>query len=285
MKKAVIAMAKTAAVWAALLAGTVIGGLIVGLPAQPAGAADEPLTSGQAFLLVDASAAIVLALLAAHMPGPARRRAAILFALLFALGTLLSDLEARYFGSHLNLPDGLLAGVAVMNALKAGLAAIVAAMLWRPDGRADPLPAGLWWRLPAIAVLYVPFYFGAGFLIAWQSATVRSFYGDGLAIDNVELALFQIGRGAIWAALAWLAAVSLAGSRPRRALLTGAAFAILMGLPLLYPNGFMPWPVRSVHLVEIGVSNLLFGIVAFYILASGFAVDRKNRQDAPAGAI
>jgi hypothetical protein len=66
-----------------------------------------------------------------------------------------------------------------------------------------------------------------------------------------------------------LSAASLTGGVWRRALLTGAAFSVLMALPLLYPNPLMPWPVRQVHLVEVGVSNFLFGIVVSLLLLWG----------------
>jgi hypothetical protein len=76
-----------------------------------------------------------------------------------------------------------------------------------------------------------------------------------------------VGRGALWAGLARLLARGLSGSTLTKAMLAGAAFAILMAGPLLYPNALMPWPVRQVHLVEIGVSNFLFGLLAVWLLS------------------
>ena len=49
-------------------------------------------------------------------------------------------------------------------------------------------------------------------------------------------------------------------------MLTCVAFSVLMALPLLYPNPLMPWPVRQVHLIEVGVSNFLFGVLAALIM-------------------
>jgi hypothetical protein len=259
-------LAKAAAVWLALMAGTIVGGMLIPMP-PTTGAADGPLTLGIAILLVNALFALLFAALASRMPGALWRRAGALFLLLFGTETLLSTIESVYFAEYLHLPDGLLAGVAGINAVKSASAALVAGLLWRPAGPPPPMPIGLVWKLPAIALAYVVFYFGAGELIAWQSAAVRTYYGDGLEIDRTSLALFQVGRGLIWAGLALVAACTLRGPTRAISVLIGAAFAIFMAAPLLYPNELMPWSVRSVHLLEISSSNLLFGALAMIILA------------------
>jgi hypothetical protein len=271
MKQGLIQAAKALALWAALLAGSMAGGMAATLPVAATG--DGPLGIGQAFLLVNALFALVLAPIAARLTGPYLRRAAVLFLLLYLAETLLSTIESWFFGPFLHLPAGLLGGLAVINAIKSALAALVAAWLWRSEGEA-PAIGGLAWKLPAIVFLYILLYFGAGELIAWQSASVRLYYGQGLAIDTGRLVLLQAGRGAIWAGLAWLLARTLGGSPLAKALLTGAAFAIVMTAPLLFPNALMPWAVRQVHLVEIGVSNFLFGLLAILLLSWSFGHDQ-----------
>jgi hypothetical protein len=52
-------------------------------------------------------------------------------------------------------------------------------------------------------------------------------------------------------------------------LLVGLAFAGFMIPELLLPNPIMPWPVRSVHMVEVGVSNFLFGAITALLLQLG----------------
>ena len=275
--------ARIVALWAVLIGGAMLGNALFG-PIPPVAAGDGPLTAGQAFLAVNALAAVVLGALAARMSGPVWRRAALLFLLLFTLETLLSQIEAWFFGQWLDLPDGLLPALAGADAVKALAASVAAAWLWRSDAPTGPVPSGLAWKLPAIVAAYILAYHGAGYLIAWQSAAVRAYYGEGVDIDAGRLLLVQVGRGAIWAGLALIAAWSLRGPALHRALLAGTAFAVLMAAPLLYPNGFMPWAVRSVHLVEIGVSNFLFGLFAVLLLVGSASVERKNRQDAPAAA-
>lgn len=277
MKKELVWAAKAAALWAALIVGNVAGGLLVTLPAPSAQAADGPLGPGQALLLVNALFALVLAALAQRMAGPAWQRAASLFAILYTAETLLSAIEGVFFGAYLHMPAGLQGAVAAINAIKSAAVILAVFWLWRGQGPAATAPAGLAWKLPLIAPLYVVFYFGAGFLIAWQSEAVRAYYLNGAGIDNQAVALLQLGRGAIWAGLAWLLARSLSGSAAARGILAGIAFAVFMDAPLLYPNPFMPWAVRQVHLVEIGVSNFLFGLLAVWLLSwSGTHEQRES---------
>jgi hypothetical protein len=273
MKQGAIWAAKALAIWAALLAGSIAGTLVMPLPVSAAG--DGPLSVGQAFIAANALFALVLASLGGRLIGPFWTRAVTLFLLLYLVETLLSIVESMFFAAFLNLPAGLLGGLAAVNAVKSALAALAAAALWRGEGEAATI-GGLPWKLPAIIALYILLYFGAGQFIAWQSAAVRAYYGQGLAIETGRLVLLQIGRGAVWAGLAWLLARGLRGTPPSRALLAGAAFAIFMTAPLLYPNGLMPWAVRQVHFVEIGVSNFVFGLLAVLLLCRGGTRDARE---------
>ena len=283
MREMAIQAAKIVALWLVLIVASMLGSTLFGLTG-PVVAGDGPLSVGQAFLVVNALAAVVLGALAARMTGPMWRRAALLFLLLYCLETLLSQIEALFFGQWLGMPEGLLPALAGSDAVKALAASAAAAWLWRVREPTGPVPTGLAWKLPVIVAAYIFAYYTAGYFIAWQSEAVRAFYGNGVEIDNATLLLVQVGRGAIWAALALAAGWSLAGPPLHRGVLTGAAFAVFMAVPLLYPNAFMPWPVRSVHLVEIAVSNFLFGLFAVLLLVRGTGIESKNRQDAPAAA-
>jgi len=87
-----------------------------------------------------------------------------------------------------------------------------------------------------------------------------------MGIDPGTLALLQLGRGAVWTALAAVLAATMRGRTLTVAALVGAAFAVLMAAPLLYPGALIPWPVRQVHLVELGLANFVFGGLAVLIL-------------------
>ncbi len=269
MKRYGLFAVKFAAVWLALIIGQMAGGMIGQMLTHtviPTFKPDGPFDVMTAMVISSGLYALVLSAMVSTMRWGFWGKALSVFILLYVLESLLSEIEAIYFNSYLHMSNSLLVMMAISNAIKAAIAALVCAALWRGLGQPVERFSGLAWKVPLISLLYVVFYFGAGALIAWQSAEVRAYYAQGFDIDQGQLALLQVGRGLIWALLALLSVTSLTGSNWRRALLTGAAFSILMALPLLYPNPLMPWLVRQMHLVEVGVSNFLFGIVAALIL-------------------
>jgi hypothetical protein len=59
----------------------------------------------------------------------------------------------------------------------------------------------------------------------------------------------------------------------RKALLIGLVFSILGGIaPLIPPNEFMPADIRIGHGFEVGVSNLIYGVILGYL----WGVSRTN---------
>ena len=272
MNRYVVFALKFAGVWLALIIGQMAGGMIGQMlthAAPPAMKPDGPLSLTAALVVAAGLFAVVLSAMAPAMRWSFWGRFAALFGLLYGLESLLSLIEAIYFNAYVHMTDALLWMMAVGNAVKAVLAAMVCALLWRGETLPAERFTGLYWRIPVIIPLYIVFYFGAGALIAWQSADVRAYYAQGFHIDQGQLALLQVGRGLIWALLALLSVASLTGGTWKRAVLTGLAFSVFMAATLLYPNPLMPWSVRHVHLVEVGVSNFLFGILAALILLSG----------------
>ncbi|MBW8744865.1 MAG: hypothetical protein JF628_11060 [Sphingomonas sp.] len=215
---------------------------------------DGPLDAGQALLLVNLIDAIILVLLA----GRARLRGwalgLMLGGLLFGVQVFQAEIETLMFNGDIHMSRGLLVAILWSGLLRDALAVIGIALLWRGRGALDAQVEGLAWKAPAIAILYV-FYL----------------------IDQTGLLALQFGRGLIWSGLAWLVLRSLSGPVWRTALLTGLAFSGLMIPQLLFPNPLMPWPVRAVHMVEVGISNFLFGALAIWILCF-----RIGRVTAPA---
>ena len=282
MKRNAIFVAKFAAVWLALIIGQIAGGMIGQMlthAAMPAFKPDGPFDLMTAMVLASGLYALVLSAMASSLRWGFWGRALTAFLLLYVLESGLSEIEAIYFNTYLHMSNGLLVFMAISSVIKAAIVAIVCTLLWRGNGPPAERFSGLAWKIPVILPLYVVFYFGAGALIAWQSADVRAYYAQGFHINQGQLALLQVGRGLIWALLALLSVASLTGGTWRRALLTGAAFSVLMALPLLYPNPLMPWPVRQVHLVEVGVSNFLFGVLAALIMLKKARTPTTNAQE------
>ncbi|MEI9903563.1 MAG: hypothetical protein WDN06_05945 [Asticcacaulis sp.] len=265
---------KCAGLWLVLVIGQIAGGMVTSLVAPASAAAvghDGPLSAAAALPVIAAIFALMLGGLAAHMRWNGWRKALVLFTVLYGVGSVMSQIEAVYFNSYLKLSMLTTAGALAGDAIRAALAAAACAFLWR-GGSDEPAErfGGLGWKLPVIVPIYIVFYFGAGALIAWQGAAVRHYYGQGMHIDPGQLALLQVFRGALWAGLALMMAKALTGGRWLRAALTGGAFAVFMAVLLLYPISFMPWDVRKFHIMEIGSSNFLFGLLAVLIITIGF---------------
>jgi hypothetical protein len=213
---------------------------------------------------------VILVVIAGSMRARGWTLGLVLAGVLLSVQTGQSLIEAAVFGRDVRLSSALMFGVAATAVLRGAFAAAMIARLWR--GRAHGPAArltGLVWKLPLIAILYVLCYFTAGALIAWPSPAIRAYYAHVGQIDSGFLWAVQFGRGLVWAGLAVLLIRGLAVPAWRSALLTGLAFSGFMTPQLLYPNPVMPWAVRSMHMIEVGTSNLVFGALAALILVAG----------------
>jgi hypothetical protein len=266
--------------WFVLMIGQVLGGLLVFRHA-PAAVVDGPFSAGLVLLIVGALDAAILTLLAAALRFRGWRLGLELAVALFTVQSLLSLIEALVFGRDVHLAVGVLVGAALASLIRSSLAGLAIAALWRRGSGVDLRPSllsGLVWKFPLIAAIYIACYLLAGGLIAWRSTAVRAFYGGAPQFDLGTLIAVQFGRGLIWAGLTWMLVRALTPPTWRAALLVGLAFSGLMAPQLLYPNPAMPWAVRSVHLVELGLSNMVFGIfAALVMLASASSARRPVR--------
>lgn len=275
---------KALAVWIVLILGQIFGGLIF-LRSVPPFPADGPISTGQAMLIVTAIDATILTLMASQMRERGSHLGLFIGLFYFGVQSLQSLVEALIFGSDVHLPADLLLLSAAAALVKALLLSGAIAWLWsgQTEGEAKPLH-GLGWKAPAVAALYAICYFAAGHFIAWQSQAVRSYYAHyedfftHFDAGSVWLLAVQLFRGLLWGALAWVPARLMLGSPIKAALLVGIGLSGLMVPQLLFPNPIMPWPVRQMHMIEVGVSNFIFGVVATLILLAGAV-----RRDATVG--
>lgn len=263
-------------------------------PRSDAGEPDGALLG--ALPLVALLCSAVLAWIASHLKGGFVAASAAMFVGLFGPMSFMSQIESAFFVRGMPLPD--VARVAAAGLLCSLVAAPLAVWTFRteraarpPAGIALPRTAGDWLaRIGVIAVLYLALYFGFGYFVAWSVPEVRAFYGGGepqgffshllgIARGQPDLLAFQVLRAALWTAIATPLVARFGGSPRRCALAVGLAFAVFMNAQLLLPNAFMPEPVRMVHLVETGSSNLLFGAGLVGVLAW-----RPHRPAEPAPA-
>lgn len=136
----------------------------------------------------------------------------------------------------------------------------------RPSASRQPRSAGATLaRLGVIAVVYVAVYFAAGEAIyPW----IASFYDASRLPPLATLVPFAIGRGFVFALLAFGLVERLAAGERRAALWVAGLFSVVGGVaPLVMPNPFMPDSVRYAHMAEVGISNLFFGLFAGALLS------------------
>ncbi len=264
---------KCAGIWLALVVGQVLGGMLLtattSIPATPAH--DGPLDTTWAMIVISAVFALAIGAVAQNMRWRGWKKALVVAGAFYGISTVLSEIEALFFAVYLHMSQASIIAITLTDLVKAALAGLAVNFLWRDGGDNAPERfGGLWWKMPVLSLLYVLVYFGAGALIAWQGAAVRSFYQQGAHIDSGQLALLQVLRGAIWVGFALWLAKGLTGGAWKRALLVGMAYSLFMATLLLYPNAFMPWSVRQFHLAEVGTSNFLYGLVVTLVLMIGW---------------
>lgn len=241
-----------------VVVGVPLAGRLPKVPVDPLG-----LAGG---LLLQAA---VLAFVAVRLPSPRSRRVALLFLVPFAMQAI-NLLEAYVFRIDVpreHFPALILHSLAVSALFALALDRIAG----KPsdDAGAPAARSALdWtWRIAASDVLYVVVYFSAGMLV-WPF--VQHFYAQRPMPAVETIVQTQLFRGLVFTGLVWLLARRLDGTRGMRALLAGVTLSIVGGVvPLLSPNPYMPDSIRLPHLVEVGVSNLLFGIAVALLLTPG----------------
>ncbi len=262
---------KTAALWLVLLVGAAVAGklIVVQMQMPPQ---DGPLSTMQAFLLVNGLMAISLALVAAKARVAGWRLALVLFVGQFVIGSAMMQIETIYFNESVHLPMIVIGQLVTQAAVIAALVSIAGALLFHPEREAlGATPGSLVVRIGAMALIYVVLYYTAGFFIAWQSEAVRVYYSNGIHIAFLPTVAFQIFRGTLWALIALFIVTRLKGPLLQRALIMAVLFAVMTAAQLLYPNPVLPWAVRQAHLLEVASSEFAYGIIVTIVLLAGTA--------------
>ena len=283
MNRVAVFASKAAAVWLASLLSSVVAAIMVGMGDEGVGS-DGPLSGENAFLLVNGIHAVILSAIASRSILRGWRLGILIWMTLFFAQSFLLMMEAAYFRDSLRISTALLVEGSLHVLLTGALIGAAVSVLWRRPithiavaTNSNELPK----RLAMVSVLYVVCYLIAGYFIAWQASEVREYYGFGQDIAMLPLLAFQLLRGALWGVLAYILSANLRGGRNVRAIIVGAAFSVLAVAQLLYPSTIMPWEVRLPHLIEVGISNFLFGACATRILLSGQPSEEEAIQDDP----
>ena len=134
--------------------------------------------------------------------------------------------------------------------------------------------AGAPWRIALLAFTFFVLYIAAGIAIQpW----IMSFYAGRTLPSMRELAILVPSRGLF--DIACIAPWFLQWQKSRRhaVWLSAYVFAALCGWgPLLLPNVYLPGPIRAAHAVEMGVSGVLFGALAAFVLLRSAVPKQKS---------
>lgn len=202
--------------------------------------------------------------------------------------TLLTQIETWYFLSSLTVDESVLPRLFVMGVPTALVFVPLSVRILGKWQRGDEsaashgpaLSAIEWtWKLAVLSVLYVAFYWTAGYFIAWQNPELRAFYGQpgdplpfvahtrSVLRSDPGLFAFQLGRGLLWVCCALPIVRGSGVSTPRTALLVALLFSAPQNIAQILANPLMPIAsVRLSHLIETAASNFLFGVLVVWIL-------------------
>jgi len=172
------------------------------------------------------------------------------------------------------IPPGLILRTTATGLVAAG--GVSAALAWASTRAAWPesrnasgtLADNLWWKVPALGLLYIVLFLTAGSLIV---PYIREFYASNNVIVMPSfgvLLLSEFVRGLVHVLSLGPFLRTMSGRRAPAALLAGLALPILGGIAsLLLPiDDVLPMAIRRVHIVEIFGSNFLFGVITAWML-------------------
>lgn len=249
---------------------------------------EEAVQSAQALFLISAIHALVLSYPILRSRWHGLKLIGVVILAQFGVETFMTQIETLYFNDAIQMDMTELAGLVAAGALRALVFAPLAVLILgrlkhavQPGEQKATVKLPRWGiRVAALAVLYVIVYFLFGYFVAWQWEETRLFYSGTTAIKpffahfrglfraDPIIVPFQLLRGALWTALAWLIVRMMKAKRWEGSLAVALIFAGLLasGIGLssieLFPNPYMPPLVCQSHFFEILSSMLAFGGIA-----------------------
>lgn len=204
----------------------------------------------------------------------------------YGVKTLSSTLEVMFFVREEHVPRRMIPGLLAMTLpLAVAWTGLVVRSLARRGPPEPPVPVGrspasLAWRIALAGMLIYPvLFFGFGYFVAWQNEAVRVYYTGSAQLlgllphlaqvfrDQPAVIPFEMFRGLLWVAMAWVIVRGVSGPPWVVALLVASVFALVHNDVQLLPNPLMPAEVRYWHLLETASSNFLFGAVTAALLS------------------
>jgi len=252
--------------------------------ASPGAASQPPEEAGQAawaLLGVSLVNALVLAYPIVRSRWHGLGLIGTVFFVLFGTQTFMSQIETLFFGSAFDISADEMRNIILSGALTAlffsPLAVLTLGKMRRVAEHEEAnqrliMPWHGWaWRLVLLPVIYVCLYFMFGYFVAWQSPEVREFYSGSTALEPFLAHMFgvvqhtswifpfQILRGLLWIGLALPIIKMMKGKPWETSLAVGLLLGLLLTTQLLFPNPYMPAPVRLAHFIETSTSTFIYG--------------------------
>jgi len=142
------------------------------------------------------------------------------------------------------------------------------------------LKAGAW-----LAIVYVALYMLFGYFVAWQSQTLRVFYGGPAELNSLlnqwstalmnrpELPVFQYFRGFLWIVCLIPLFKGFTGRRVELVILSALVLGLLPTTGLAFPNPLMSAEVSLYHFWEVSISTGLFGAFGAWFVPTKLVVN------------
>jgi hypothetical protein len=270
MNRALAIVSRTASIAIVLvLLGWLLGSLLPA-PSSPGGSSTD---DGSLALSLLSAFVLTLALIYPIRHSRLRGRALFgaVFLAVFGLATVLTLVEAALF---LTLTRVELLTEFFKSTINAAVLSGLAVRLFTPADRRtaaaargpNPPTTGSWIRRwIGVSFVYVLLYITAGLLIL---PLIRSWYeAQGtLEPDPTFFFPFQLARGALFVAFVLPLLRSLNVTRGRASLALAVMIPLVHGVAsLIVPNPFMPDHVRYAHMLEIGWSNFVLGLLIGFL--------------------
>ena len=243
---------------------------------------EEAAQAGVALLVVSVVNALLLGWLILLSRWRGIKLVGAVLLVLFGVQTFMSQIETLFFGSAFNIPLAEMKSIILSGFLTAFLFSFLAVLIMGKMRKVDEvesaaplnLSAKEWAvRLSLLPVAYIVIYFIFGYFVAWQSPDVRLLYTGSTSIEpffthmghtlqnGFEIIPFQFVRGLVWIGFALLIIKMTTGATWKKAIVVGLLLGLLLTSQLLFPNPYMPAPVRLAHFIETSTSTFLYGVL------------------------
>lgn len=296
MKKGIILGLKEILLTVILFVGMAVSSVIVGVHAsKSSGNSLVPL------LIYCVLNTIILTLFIINSKTSGLKLIGTTFIIYWGTQYFMTQIETLYFNAAVKMQLADIMRTVISGALSAIIFSSFAVLVLgrfkkKPTSVSDENPIKLRFTklLPNATVLafsYVIIYFTFGYFVAWQFADLRYFYSGSTQLvsffqqianqfqTDPMLPLFQVFRGFLWAGLAIIIIRSLGIKNWTTYIITGLLFSVLITTPLIFPNDYMPAPVRLAHSFELSASMLTFGVISVFIFKNKLAINVLNNKE------